>query len=108
MSNYRSNTKTEAEVNFMTKSHEKSQQKCFVTLDLDAGFSAAPLRLELVAVSHAASEPELSAGVGCGVVVPLHHVVPAGSWIQGLTAALRWRQPQTASVKLKETLLEFA
>lgn len=58
------------------------------TLDLDAGLSALLLSVKLVAVSSTASEPELSAGIGCGVVVPLHHVFPARSWIQGLTAAL--------------------
>lgn len=58
------------------------------TLDLDAGLSALLLSVELVAVSPTASEPELSAGIGCDVVVPLHHVFPARSWIQGLTAAL--------------------
>ena len=68
----------------------------FVTtgvLDLDAGFSAALLGLKLVAVSLTTSEPELSAGIGRGVVVPLHLVVPARSWIQRLVAALFcWRQ----------------
>lgn len=68
----------------------------FVTtcmLDLDAGLSAALLSLKLIAVSLTASEPELSAGICSGVVVPLHHVVPARSWIQHVAAALIcWQQ----------------
>lgn len=57
-------------------------------LDFGAGFSAALLSLKLVSVSWTASEPELSAGISYGVVVPLHHVVPARPWIQRLVAAL--------------------
>lgn len=57
-------------------------------LDLDAGFSADLLSLELIAVPLTAAEPELSAGVSYGVIVPLHHVVPARSRIKGEAAAL--------------------
>lgn len=70
-------------------------------LGLDAGFSAALLSLKPVAVSQTASEPELSAGVGCGVVVPLHHVITTRSWIQGLAAPLCWRQTENKCQKLK-------
>lgn len=66
-------------------------------LDLDAGLSAALLSLKPVAVPLTASKPELSTGISCGIVVPLHHVVPTRSWIQGLAAALGWRQ-QKANV----------
>lgn len=68
-------------------------------LDCGAGFSAALLGLKPVAVSPTASKPELSTGISCGVVVPLHHVVPAGSWIQGLAASLGWRQTMQTSIK---------
>lgn len=60
--------------------------------DPEAGFSAAPLGLKLVAVSQTTSEPELSAGIRRGIVVPLHHVVATRPWIQDLAAPLRWRQ----------------
>lgn len=59
-------------------------------LELDAGFTALLLGLKVVFVSEAAPEPELSAGIRRGVVVPLHHVVPTGSRVQDLVAALCW------------------
>lgn len=58
--------------------------------ELHAGFPAAPLTVKPVLVSKATSEPELSAGVGYGVVVPLHHVVPTRPRVQSLVAAV-WR-----------------
>lgn len=65
---------------------------CACASGLDAGFSASLLRLKLVAVSQTASKPELSAGVGCGVVVPLDYVLAARPWVQDLVAPLHWRQ----------------
>lgn len=60
------------------------------SIELDAGFVTLLLGLKLVFVSQTASEPELSAGVRRLIIVPLHHVVPARSWVQDLPAALCW------------------
>lgn len=67
-------------------------------LDLNTLFFADLLGHKLVAVSETASEPELGAGVGGGIVVPPHHVVSARSRIQGVTATVLcgWRRKQEA------------
>lgn len=46
---------------------------------------------KLVGVAVTTTEPELSAGVGLGVVVPADHVLPAGSWVQGLVTPDAWK-----------------
>ena len=57
-------------------------------LRVDAGEPAAGLRLKVVCVSLAASEPELSAGVSFGVVVPSNYVLSTGPGVQRERAAL--------------------
>lgn len=48
---------------------------------------AVGFRFKVIGVALATAEPELSAGVGLGVVVPAYQVLPAGSRVQRLSAA---------------------
>lgn len=57
-------------------------------LRVDAGTPAAGFGFKVVAVALTTAVPELSAGVGLGVVVPLDHVLPTGTRVQSLTAPL--------------------
>lgn len=62
-----------------------------VPLREDAGMFTLGFRFKVVGVALATTEPELSAGVSLGVVVPAYHVLPAGSRVQTLTTPHSWK-----------------
>lgn len=57
-------------------------------LRVDAGVPAVGFSLKVICIALTASIPELGTGVGLGVVVPLDYILPAGTWVQRLTAPL--------------------
>ena len=65
-------------------------------LRVDAGVLAASFSLKVVCVALTTSVPELSAGVGLGVVVPPDYVLPTGTGVQRLTAPPIWKDKKGA------------
>lgn len=69
-------------------------------LCVDAGIPAVSFSLKVVCIALTASIPELCAGIGLGVIVPLDYVLSTGTWVQRLTAPFIWKDKKGAMSEL--------